>query len=69
VTVDGTSLPAAIGAKIFSIVSRPDGSHQVKAGKWPLYRFARDAAAVDVNGQGTGGVWFVVAPTGTLRKS
>jgi predicted lipoprotein with Yx(FWY)xxD motif len=69
VTVNGASLPAAIDAKIFSVVSRPDGSHQLRAGKWPLYRYAGDAAAGDVNGQGSGGVWFVVAPTGTLRKS
>jgi hypothetical protein len=31
-----------------------------------LYRFSGDAAAGDTNGQGQGGVWFVVAPDGTL---
>jgi predicted lipoprotein with Yx(FWY)xxD motif len=49
-------------------VSRPDGSHQLKAGKWPLYRFAGDAAPGDVNGQGTAGVWYVVIPNGSLNK-
>jgi predicted lipoprotein with Yx(FWY)xxD motif len=67
-TVDGTNLPAQLDATIFSVVSRPDGSHQLKAGKWPLYRFAGDAAPGDTNGQGSGGVWFVVTPNGTLRK-
>lgn len=52
----------------FTVVARPDGSNQLKAGKWPLYRFAGDAAPGDVNGQGSGGVWFVVAPDGKLIK-
>ena len=37
---------------------------QVKAGAWPLYYFANDAAPGDVNGQGQGDVWYVVSPTG-----
>jgi predicted lipoprotein with Yx(FWY)xxD motif len=67
--VHGTSLPAGLDAKVFSVASRPDGSHQLKAGKWPLYRFAGDAVAGDTNGQGSAGVWFAVTPTGTLHKS
>ena len=35
----------------------------LKAGKWPLYR-SGDAAAGETNGQGTGGVWFVVGEAG-----
>ena len=31
---------------------------------WPLYYFHEDAAAGDTNGQGLGGVWFLVSPTG-----
>jgi predicted lipoprotein with Yx(FWY)xxD motif len=50
-------------------VTRPDGTYQLKAGKWPLYRFSGDGAPGDVNGQGFGGVWFVVTPTGGLLKS
>ena len=67
-TVDGTILPAKLDATIFSVVSRPEGSHQLTAGKWPLYRFSGDAAPGDTNGQGSGGVWFVVTPNGTLHK-
>jgi len=52
----------------FSVIARSDGSNQLKAGKWPLYRFAGDAAPGDVNGQGSGGVWFAVAPDGKLIK-
>jgi predicted lipoprotein with Yx(FWY)xxD motif len=68
-TVAGSSLPAGLDAKVFSVVSRPDGSHQLRAGKWSLYRYAGDATAGETNGQGSGGVWFVVTPSGTLRKS
>ena len=67
-TVNGTSVPAQLDSKLFSVVSRPDGSHQLKAGKWPLYRFTGDAAPGDTNGQGTVG-FFVVTPSGTLHKT
>jgi predicted lipoprotein with Yx(FWY)xxD motif len=49
---------------LFSIVQHPDGA-QLKVGDWPLYYFANDAAPGDVNGQGVGGVWWVVGPDGT----
>jgi predicted lipoprotein with Yx(FWY)xxD motif len=52
----------------FSLVDGAEGGKQLKAGKWPLYRFSGDAAPGDVNGQGSGGVWFVVAADGTLIK-
>ena len=66
--VDGSSLPTGLDPGVFSVIARPDGSHQLKAGKWPLYRFAGDAAAGDTNGEGSGGVWFAVTPTGALHK-
>jgi predicted lipoprotein with Yx(FWY)xxD motif len=67
-TVDSADLPAGLDAKVFSVIDRADGSHQLKAGKWPLYRFAGDSAPGDVNGQGSGGNWFVVDPAGKLIK-
>jgi predicted lipoprotein with Yx(FWY)xxD motif len=57
-----------IDAAIITTVATPDGKTQLKAGKWPLYRFAGDAAPGDANGQGSGGVWFVVAKDGKLVK-
>jgi predicted lipoprotein with Yx(FWY)xxD motif len=68
VIVDGTTLPAGLDAKLFSIVARPDGSHQLEAGKWPLYRYSGDAKAGETNGQGLDG-FFVATPTGALNKS
>ena len=53
---------------VFSIVEHPSG-FQVKAGDWPLYTFAGDSAPGDTNGQGSGGIWFVVAPDGSLIES
>jgi predicted lipoprotein with Yx(FWY)xxD motif len=50
----------------FSTVDGAEGGTQVVAGEWPLYRFSGDSAPGDVNGQGSGGVWFAVAPDGTL---
>jgi predicted lipoprotein with Yx(FWY)xxD motif len=46
-------------------LTRGDGSIQVTANGRPLYSFAGDSAAGDINGQGQGGVWFLAAPDGT----
>jgi predicted lipoprotein with Yx(FWY)xxD motif len=65
-TVEGPDLPAGLDSGVFSVVERSDGTFQLKAGDWPLYRFAGDAAPGDTNGQGSGGVWFAAAPDGSL---
>ena len=49
-------------------VIRLDGSAQLAIGEWPLYTSSRDAAPGDVNGQGSGGSWFAVAPDGSLYE-
>ena len=66
ILVDGPDLPEGLDAAVFSVVERPDGTHQLRAGVWPLYLFAGDAQSGDVNGQGSGDVWFLAAPDGTL---
>jgi predicted lipoprotein with Yx(FWY)xxD motif len=43
----------------FSVITRKDGSYQLAYNGWPLYYFAGDAKAGDVNGQGVGEVWYV----------
>lgn len=67
--VDSADLPAGLDAKVYSVVKRTDGTFQLKAGDWPLYRFGGDAAKGDVNGQGSGGKWFATAPDGKLIKA
>lgn len=65
-TIDAAStVQGAAGVSgVFATIPRDDGTHQVTFGGAPLYYFAGDAAAGDVNGQGSGGVWFVVSPSG-----
>jgi predicted lipoprotein with Yx(FWY)xxD motif len=43
-----------------SIVRRPDGKLQAALNGLPLHTFAGDHRPGDVNGQGFGGVWFVL---------
>lgn len=45
-------------------ITTADGSTQVTLNGWPLYYFAGDSAAGDVNGQGVGGIWWVLSPAG-----
>jgi predicted lipoprotein with Yx(FWY)xxD motif len=67
VIVNGTTVPSGLDTKIFSVVARPDGTDQLVAGKWPLYRFAGDTNPGDTNGQGSEG-FFVATPSGGLNK-
>jgi predicted lipoprotein with Yx(FWY)xxD motif len=64
--VEGEPNYGNLDPSVFSLVEHPDGGMQLKAGDWPLYTFAGDAAPGDTNGQGSNDVWFVVAPDGTL---
>jgi predicted lipoprotein with Yx(FWY)xxD motif len=64
-TVEGD--PAAgegIDASLLGTTEREDGSIQVTLDGHPLYYFAADETADDVNGQGVGDVWYVVSPDG-----
>ena len=45
-------------------ITRDDGSLQATINGHPLYYYAADAAPGDTNGQGVGGVWFAVTPSG-----
>ena len=65
VLVDGEPDVGELDASVFSVVDHPQGS-MLKAGDFPLYTFAGDEAPGDVNGQGSGGVWFAMAPDGTM---
>jgi predicted lipoprotein with Yx(FWY)xxD motif len=65
-TGSGASVTAGAGVTgQVATIKRPDGSSQVAINGIPLYYFASDAAAGDTKGQGVGGVWFLVSPTGT----
>jgi predicted lipoprotein with Yx(FWY)xxD motif len=64
--VEGEPSYGDLDPSVFSLVESPTGGQQLKAGDWPLYRYAGDQAPGDVTGQGSGGVWYVVAPDGTV---
>lgn len=57
--VAGDGIDASLGT-----TERTDGSTQVTLDGHPLYFFAGDETADDVNGQGVGDVWYVVSPSG-----
>jgi predicted lipoprotein with Yx(FWY)xxD motif len=63
----GAGFDGVVGATV-----RADGTNQVTYNGWPLYYFASDAKAGDVNGQAKNGVWYVVhstpAPTVQVRQ-
>jgi predicted lipoprotein with Yx(FWY)xxD motif len=67
-----TGAPVAGGGldpALLGVVPRDGGATQVTYNKWPLYRFAGDRKPGDTNGQGVGGVWFVLGADGKLVKS
>ena len=53
-----------IATKDVGFVTRADGARQITIGGWPIYRFSKDTAPGQTNGQGVGGTWFAVSPTG-----
>jgi len=62
--IEGEPDVGDLDASLFSTVASTDGATMLKVGDWPLYTFADDAAPGDINGQGVGGVWWVVTPNG-----
>lgn len=52
-----------------SFIERADGSCQITIGGWPVYYFSKDRTPGDLNGQGVGGTWFAVAPTGAKAQA
>lgn len=64
---DNWNVGPELDSAIFNTHTREDGTQQLVAGPWPLYRFAEDTVPGDMKGQGSGGVWYVVsAEDGTL---
>jgi predicted lipoprotein with Yx(FWY)xxD motif len=47
-------------------VTWPDGKKQLTINGMPIYYFAKDTAPGDILGQGVGGVWYLVAPSGEM---
>ncbi len=56
------SFDSGLDANDFAKITRTDGGEQVTYKGWPLYLFATDTEAGQINGDGAGGVWFVAKP-------
>jgi predicted lipoprotein with Yx(FWY)xxD motif len=59
---------SGIDAGKLTTVARPDGAKQAAYNGWPLYRYADDAKAGDVTGEGVGGVWYAIDGAGNAVK-
>ena len=57
-----------VGQGLLGTIERSDGSTQATYADWPLYYYAQDQAAGDVNGQGVSDVWYVLSPDGKIIK-
>ncbi|WP_422772896.1 hypothetical protein ACN28C_07975 [Plantactinospora sp. WMMC1484] len=64
----GRIYPSGINPKLVGYVERADGTCQVTIDGWPVYLFAKDTAPGDLNGQGVGGTWFAIGPTGERTR-
>jgi predicted lipoprotein with Yx(FWY)xxD motif len=49
-----------INASDVGEITRADGSKQTTYLGWPLYHYAGDTEAGDINGEGVGSIWFVL---------
>jgi predicted lipoprotein with Yx(FWY)xxD motif len=47
-------------------ITTPDGKKQLTINGMPVYYYQKDTAAGDITGQGVGGVWYLVAPSGEM---
>lgn len=64
--VTASSTPTLSGVTgTVGTITRDDGTKQVTLNGRPLYTYAGDAKPGDVTGQGYGGIWWVVSPSGS----
>jgi predicted lipoprotein with Yx(FWY)xxD motif len=70
VLATGSGTPAVMGVNSSQIgeVTRSDGSKQLTLAGSPLYTYSGDTAAGTAAGEGSGGTWWAVSPTGTRVK-
>ncbi|MEV4810106.1 hypothetical protein [Micromonospora avicenniae] len=64
----GQIYPSGINPKLVGYVERADGTCQVTIAGWPVYLFSGDTKPGEIKGQGVGGTWFAVNPTGGKTK-
>jgi predicted lipoprotein with Yx(FWY)xxD motif len=65
----GVGAGDGVDSGLIGTITRPDGTAQTTYAGWPLYYYARDRSAGDLNGQGVKAAWYVVSPEGDIIKS
>ncbi|NED98608.1 COG4315 family predicted lipoprotein [Phytoactinopolyspora halotolerans] len=53
-----------VNEELLGTIERDDGTVQATYGDWPLYYYAEDADAGDIEGQGVNDVWYVIDADG-----
>jgi predicted lipoprotein with Yx(FWY)xxD motif len=61
-TSDAPSVEGVTGE--VATITGIDGGKQLTIDGWPIYTYAGDSAAGDVTGQGVGGIWWAISPSG-----
>ena len=61
---DVQSAGEGVSSELVGSITRDDGSTQVTYNGHPLYNFSGDRNPGDSRGQGVGGVWFGISPSG-----
>jgi|GEM_PF-1104105 len=56
------TMDPSLSAGDFGVITRADGRSQATFKTYPLYYYVSDNNPGDVNGQGVGGVWYLVDP-------
>lgn len=68
IPADKPALKEGLNSALIGTTDRKDGSKQLTYNGWPLYYYAKDLKAGDVNGQGVGKFWWVVSGEGNMIK-
>jgi predicted lipoprotein with Yx(FWY)xxD motif len=53
-----------VDQKLLGSIDGTGGGKQLTLDGWPLYTYAQDSKAGDTSGQGVGGTWWAVTPSG-----
>ncbi len=64
--VPAANIGAGVDATLVGSITRSDGGSQATYKGMPLYNYAFDTKPGDLNGQGKGGVWYVISPAGAI---
>jgi predicted lipoprotein with Yx(FWY)xxD motif len=64
---DAEDVSGGTGAEglTYGVITRDDGTTQVTVNGMPVYHFAAESGEGSIDGQGIGGIWWVIAPDGT----